>query len=305
MKPVISVITCAHNPRSDYLEQVLKSLQKQTLVKGSWEYLLIDNASDDPLAARIDLSWHPNTLHIREEKLGLTHARLRGIRESTGELLVFVDDDNVLDADYLEQTWRLSREWPLLGAWGGQVRPQFETAPPEWTRKYWSRLVIREFDHDRWSNVPDLHDTMPSGAGLCARRPVAERYFEYHQNGQRRLTMDRTGDSLLSGGDTDLAATACDIGLGTGLFSSLKLTHLIPRERLEEDYLAKLLEGLAFSGVVFNSFRANGSTKETISLKTRIGDVLRLSLMDRRERRFFRAVRRGETNAAQFLSNQY
>ena len=36
------------------------------------------------------------------ERLGLTPARLRGIRESRGELLVFVDDDNVLERDYLE-----------------------------------------------------------------------------------------------------------------------------------------------------------------------------------------------------------
>jgi glycosyltransferase involved in cell wall biosynthesis len=305
MRTDISVITCAHNPRTDYLKQVLEALSNQTLDKEAWEYLLVDNASDELLASHFNLSWHPRARHVREMKLGLTHARLRGIRESRGVLLVFVDDDNVLDTDYLERTLRLSQEWPLLGAWGGQVRAEFETIPREWTRKYWSRLVIREFDQDRWSNLPYLHDTMPSGAGLCVRRCVAECYFEYHKNGRRPLMMDRTGNSLLSGGDTDLAATACDIGLGTGLFSSLKLTHLIPRERLEEDYLAKLLEGLAFSGVVFNSFRANGSTNKTISLKSRIGDVLRLSLMDRRERRFFRAIRRGEARAAQFLSARH
>ena len=119
---------------------------------------------------------------------------------------------------------------------------------------------------------------MPSGAGLCVRRRVAEQYFAYHADGRRKLTMDRTGASLLSGGDTDLAATACDIGLGTALFTSLKLTHLIPRQRLTEEYLSRLLEGLAFSGVIVNSFRENGTPAPTTRWKTKVADVLRLML---------------------------
>jgi glycosyltransferase involved in cell wall biosynthesis len=77
-----SVITCSHNPREDYLQQVIEALKNQTLEKQNWEYLLIDNASDEALETRIDLSWHPNARHVREEKLGLTHARLRGISEA-------------------------------------------------------------------------------------------------------------------------------------------------------------------------------------------------------------------------------
>src|SRR5215472_17312484 len=126
MTPAISVITCAHNPRPDYLDQVLDALRAQTLDKEQWEYLLIDNASDEPLASRVDLSWHPHSRIIREDHLGLTHARLRGIREALGELLVFVDDDNVLDADYLKAALRVAAAWPILGAFGGQVRPRFD-----------------------------------------------------------------------------------------------------------------------------------------------------------------------------------
>lgn len=114
----ISVITCSHNPQPDYLKQVIDALRNQTLDQQRWEYWLIDNVSDDALEASVDLSWHPNARHVREEKLGLTHARLRGIHESNGQVLVFVDDDNVLDADYLEQVCKISAAWPILGAWG-------------------------------------------------------------------------------------------------------------------------------------------------------------------------------------------
>ena len=48
-------------------------------------------------------------------RFGLTYARLRGIKEASGDLLVFVDDDNVLDPDYLETVQRVAEEKPFLG----------------------------------------------------------------------------------------------------------------------------------------------------------------------------------------------
>ena len=97
----ISVIICTRNPREDYLRRTLDALKAQSLPKDQWELLVVDNASDAPLAGRFDLSWHPNARHVREEKVGLTHARLHGIAASQADLLVFVDDDNVLRPDYL------------------------------------------------------------------------------------------------------------------------------------------------------------------------------------------------------------
>lgn len=104
-----------------------------------------------------------------------------------------------------------------------------------------------------------------------------------------------------------MAICACDLGMGMGLFASLKLTHLIPPDRLTEDYLVRLVEGLAYSSLVLNSFRptlsANGhSSKKRLS--SQAADVARLLTRNRRERRFFRAVKRGEARAAKMLKEQ-
>jgi Glycosyl transferase family 2 len=321
MSVEISVITCSHNPRHDHLAQVLDGLRGQILDQQRWEYLLVDNASDRPLNSQTDLSWQPNGRHIREERLGLTLARLRGIQESSADILVFVDDDNVLDPDYLDQVVRLAADWPEIGAFSGQVRGRFEEPPAEWTRKYWYRLAIREFNKDRWSNIPCLDETAPNGAGLCVRRPVALKYVSYHTNGHRKIVLDRAGTSLMSAGDLDLASTACDLGLGNALFTSLKLTHLIPRERLREDYLLRLMEAQTFSAVVLESFRPNGQTPLWVDgffemdrgavsdealrprLKTIVADGLRLAMMDARDRRFVLAARKGHRKALRFLAN--
>jgi hypothetical protein len=295
----LSVIICTHNPRSDYFGRTLEALRAQTLPSASWEMLVIDNASKQPVQERFDFSWHPNVRTVREDKLGLTPARLRGISEARGDLLVFVDDDNVLDSDFLENALHMAVERPFLGAWSGQCRPGFEEQPAEWTRRYWGNLVIRQFDTDVWSNLPRLADTMPCGAGLCVRRGVAQHYLDLNQAGGRSVQLDRTGTSLLSGGDNDLAACACDIGLSVGLIASLKLTHLIPPVRLTEDYLSRLAEGIAYSSILLD--RERGILHAPRGTLGRIADFVRTSLLPGPHRRVLRAAYRGRDRAIRNL----
>jgi len=302
MELAISVIVCTHNPKRDYLDKVLAALKSQTLFYERWELLLIDNASEKILSSEIDLTWHPNAYHIREEELGLTPARLRGIREAKAEILVFVDDDNVLDSDYLEVTLQISKDFPFVGAWGGQIRAEFEVTPPDWTKPYWGCLAIREFDRDKWSNL-NLHETAPCGAGMCLRKIVAQKYADMVCNDQKRLGLDRKGKLLMSGGDSDIAFTSCDIGLGTGQFTSLKLTHLIPANRLEEEYLINLLEGMYYSDIILDSVRGQMPTLPHLSWKGKLLEYYRLLQMNPRDRRFYQAERRALVLAYQAIFN--
>lgn len=298
---MLSVVICSRNPRPGYFAKCLEALRVQTLLPGSWELIIVDNHSDMPLAGRLGLSWHPRARVIWEETLGLTVARMRGIRESKGDLLVFVDDDNVLDADFLETAERIMKERPFLGSWSGQCRPAFEQTPPEWTRRYWGNLVIREFDRDVWSNLPRLSDSMPCGAGLCVRRQVALHYVGLHETGKRAFQLDRKGKSLLSGGDNDLAACACDIGLGVALIASLKLTHLISPERLTEDYLARLSEGIHFSSTILDAEYGVRISERTAF--GRAADFLRVMRLGQPHRRILRAAFRGRDRAMRHIRN--
>ncbi len=295
----LSVIICTHNPRTDYIERTLAGLAAQTLGHEHWDLLIIDNRSDLAVAGRFDLAWCSDARVMREEKLGLTPARLRGIREAAGDLLVFVDDDNVLEPDYLEVARRIALERPWLGAWSGQCRGAFDEPPPEWTRRYWGNLAIREIAQDVWSNMPRLAETMPCGAGLCLRREVGLEYVRLHDAGERRFQFDRTGDSLLSGGDNDLAACACNIGLGVGLVTTLKLDHLIPAGRLSLDYLARLAEGIHFSSVLLDA--EYGIAPSPRGLAGRLADGLRELRLNGPDRVIARAAQRGTRRAFAFV----
>jgi glycosyltransferase involved in cell wall biosynthesis len=302
---VLSIVICTHNPRLFSLHRVIDALRVQSLATDAWELVVVDNCSREPVREVLDLSWHPSARFVEEQKAGLTHARLRGIRETRGDLIVFVDDDNVLDADYLETTSRIAREHPFVGAWSGQTVPEFETQPPDWTRRYWGSLVIRDLERDSWSNLPYLHDSMPSGAGLCVRREVASRYLALHEGGHRRIVLDRREDSLVSGGDNDLAVCAIDVGMGIGTFHSLRLTHLIPSVRTTEPYLLRLVESIAYSSTVLRSFRPGlYPDPPPISKLRRAAAPVRQLFRNPRDRRFASAVRRGERRALTELESK-
>ena len=297
--PALSVIICTHNPRADYLERCLAALRAQTLPTSAWELVVIDNRCDAPLAGRLDLAWHPTARIVREETLGLTPARLRGIEEGAGEVLVFVDDDNVLEPDYLEITLAVAREKPFLGAWSGQCLPEFDAPAPAWMRRYWGHQALRQVDHDVWSNLPRAPDTLPCGAGLCIRRDAARHYLGLNRTGKRSFQLDRTGKSLVSGGDQDLAACACDIGYGVGVIAALRLTHLIPAARLTVDYHARLAEGIYFSAVILAFLR--GAEAEVRDYRVRWTHVVRAALTPAPHRRIQFACLRGRRRGLEYV----
>jgi glycosyltransferase involved in cell wall biosynthesis len=251
----LSVIICTHNPREEFIRRTLAGLRAQSLPTGEWELLLIDNASQPPLAGRVDISWHPQARHLLEPKLGKLNAWLLGMREARSEIILFVDDDNVLAPDYLEQAVAISTQWPFIGAWGGSVIPEYEVPLPDWVGDEVWRLTVVDVKEDIWSNLREGYLTVPVGAGLCIRRSVAQKYLERCHTNPVSAKLDRSGKGLAGYGDIDLCHCALDLGLGTGKSARLKLTHLIPAGRLTFDYFVRHAESDAASMMVFRACR--------------------------------------------------
>ena len=244
----LSIIICTHNPRKDLLDRTLKALQVQTLASTEWELLLIDNNSKRAVSETIDLSWHPNSRIIVEEKLGLTPARIRGINEAKVDILLFVDDDNILDNDYLNIAVTHIKQNPLIGTLGaGKIIPEFEAEPSPEKKPYEIMLAIRNENRAYYSNEIKFSKAIPYGAGLCILKSIADNYVISCEKRSLAASLDRSGDALLSGGDVDLALHACEAGYIAGVIPQLRLTHIIPKSRLETGYLINIAAGHAFS----------------------------------------------------------
>jgi glycosyltransferase involved in cell wall biosynthesis len=302
--PEISAVICTHNPRRDYLERALHALEAQSLPKHRWELLVVDNASHRPLAELYDLSWHPKARHVREDLLGLTPARLHGITQSRGHLLVFVDDDNVLAPDYLEEVLTIHEQYPALGTFGsGRLTPEFEIEPPVEIRKHFHMYALRTVSSTRWSNNPMDSASIPCGAGLCVCRPVAVLYRQFVEGLALAEILDRRGRQLLSGGDDLFSWVAASAGYGFGIFPRLSVTHLMSAERMNHTYLLKLLHDHRFSHGVLNYVLA-GIQPRRIDWFTYVHLALHGARNGRASMRRHWAQSRGEDRAARFISTK-
>lgn len=305
----VSVIICTHNPRPGAFRRVLDSLAAQTLPKEQWELLLVDNASVEPLEPRWPLSWHPNARHIREDQLGLTSARLRGIRESRGDVLIYVDDDNVVAADYLDTGLSLLSRHPHLGVIGaGILEPEFEKQPSPELVPYLRILSLRRIPNAMWSNNADDQAAVPWGAGLCVTRSVADAY-EQLLGRLNRLNvyqlLDRRGPHLFGNGDVAFSWASVTAGQGFGVFPQLHVVHLISADRVTQQYFLRLAQDSGFSGGVLDYLRTGlppgddlGNVERYVRLLLR---AIRKGLF---AMRFKMAVSRGEDQARAFIAGE-
>jgi glycosyltransferase involved in cell wall biosynthesis len=243
----LSVVLCTHNPRRAVLKETLEALRRQqSFDQGDWELIVIDNASVPPLDGSIDLRDGNAWRIVREERLGLTHARLRGLAESSGEILVFVDDDNLLDDNYLRFAAQAMSRDQTLGAIGGKSIAYYEAPPPAWLGEVGIDLACRDLgetaQYASWKEVDHAERSYPAcapiGAGLVIRRSVFAVYASAAEESPGRLRLGRRGADLASGEDNDIVMTVLEKGWRVAYLPELRLEHAIPASRLTRDYLA-------------------------------------------------------------------
>ena len=79
--------------------------------------------------------------YFLEKKQGLSYARNRGIEVAKGKIIVFVDDDALLDKKYFEKLMFYFQEDPKCMAIGSKIHLDYEgNDPPAWENKYLNKL---------------------------------------------------------------------------------------------------------------------------------------------------------------------
>lgn len=264
MPPDLSVIICTRNPRPDLIGRVLDSLRAQSLPVDRYELILVDNGSTPPLDAAA--LGHGLPLRVISEPIpGLTVARCAGIAQSRAPLLCFVDDDNFLDPDYLEQAVRIAAAHPDIGHFGGIARAECEVPVSPAKAKLLAHLGVRDHGPDPiTSKRADWGPWEPIGAGMVCRRDVAMKWVEMSTTIPEARLLGRAGRALLSGEDTLFARAANALGYACSYQPSLKLTHYMKRGRLTWRYLARLLHGHGRSFVLIR--RALGEPAKPFNL---------------------------------------
>jgi glycosyltransferase involved in cell wall biosynthesis len=192
---------------------------------------------------------------IRESQPGVPRARSCGIAAASADLLLMLDDDNVLDPDYLQTAVEIAAADPTIGAFGGISRPLLETGEPKpWQQKMYPFIAVRDLGPAPIISSEDQRgDWEPIGAGMVVRKIVAKKFSEYVRENPIAASIDRRGKTLLSGYDSLLARCSYPLGFLNSYQPRLKLTHIIKPQRMKISYMIRLLLGHGRSFVMLNT----------------------------------------------------
>ena len=101
MNDKVSIIIPIYNAK-DYIERCLGSIFNQTY-KNIEIIAINDGSKDNSLKILKKLSVNNNNLKIIDQKnAGVAKVRNRGIKEAKGKYIMFIDNDDYIDEDYVE-----------------------------------------------------------------------------------------------------------------------------------------------------------------------------------------------------------
>lgn len=257
------------------LPKVLEKLRSQINTEQiSWEILIVDNNSQDDTAKIIQnyrSNW-PDRIPLRycfESKQGAAFARLLAVREAKGELIGFLDDDNLPTEDWVSQAYNFAKNHPKAGAFSGQIHGEFEVKPPENFERIQAFLAIREY-----GSVSKLFDPeslrLPTAAALVVRKQVWLETVPSYPTLKGRI-----GGSMLGGEDYEPLLYMYKAGWQIWYHPDLHSYHQIPYWRLEKDYLLSISRGCGLATCQLRLINAKFWQKPIVIIRTLLGNLRR------------------------------
>lgn len=229
--PKVTVAIPTYN-RAKYLRQTLAGIAAQRFPRDHVEVLVIDNNSTDDTAevvAAFADAW-PAPRRIVETRQGLDFARNRAVAEARGEIIVFGDDDILVEPDWLAQITvplLADADARRIGAVGGEVVPVFPDGLPDWVREWHAPLAFRP------DAGPLEAKHCPMGANLAFPRWMFERLGLFH------TALDRAAGNYFSGGDSEMIRRVRAAGLEVWFAPGAAVRHQMPAGRTTFRYAAR------------------------------------------------------------------
>ena len=267
-----SLVICAYNPDERILGRCLQALQRLDTSGIETEIILVDNNSSSPVQDLACVQQASATLPgmqvIREEKQGVRYARMAAIAIAQGSYIVYVDYDNELQPDYLQQLKTLNSSYPGVGAWGpGDVRVDFiDGIDPLIEQQARTCFQEKHEQHTAYACIREWQYCYPVGTGLCTRTAILKEYIALAAQGQFTLT-GRKKDELSSGEDTQMVLLCISKGLAAGISPLLRLQHLIPANRANRQHLQKLIYG---TGICYATCLLEAFPEQEVLLRNKL-----------------------------------
>lgn len=185
---LLTIIICTYN-RADFLKLALQSLVKQSCK--DFNVIVIDNNSTDHTKEVCErfCSSVLNLTYFKEQIIGLSHARNRGVREATTQYVGFIDDDCIAFGDWVKQFYySLDKFNPSII--GGPVLPFY------FEKKKWFKDSYHTFEFGEKYRTLTYDETL-IGANFIVERSILD------QIGFFRTDLGMKGDEILYSEETE------------------------------------------------------------------------------------------------------
>lgn len=239
--PSVTVAICSYN-RARLLRQTLAGIARQDYPADRLEVLVIDNNSTEDIRSVVTEfsgTKHPPRLVLEPEQ-GLNPARNRGLVEASGDILLFADNDILMEPDWVRRIAEpFARDTARrIGCVGGEVVPVFPDGLPDWVAEWHAPLAFRP------DAGPLGSRQTPMGANLAFPKWV------FAQVGPFATGLDRQGKNLFGGGDGEMVRRVRAAGLEVWFAPAAKVLHQMPASRTTFRYAARHAFDSARSRVV-------------------------------------------------------
>jgi len=231
----ISVILCTFN-RCDSLERALDSVSAQVnLQSADWEVVVVDNNSKDGTrtVAEAFCQRYPGRFrYVFEKEQGKSYALNTGIRESRGKILAFMDDDVIVEPDWLARLVSPLDDETWAGV-GGRIVPPADFVAPSW--------LALEGAHNL-GGILALFDKGEEGRELCEPpfgTNMAFRRDVFTRVGLFRKDLGPCPGSEIRGEDTEFGRRVLKSGSRLWYEPSAIVHHGVPVGRLTKRYFLR------------------------------------------------------------------
>ena len=256
------------------LPAVLDCLRSQVNTKHiCWEIIVVDNNSTDQTAKIVQnyqANWNQDysLKYCWESQQGAAFARKRAIKEAQGQLIGFLDDDTLPNPDWVEAAYLFGQKHPGAGAYGSQIRGDYEIEPPPNFERIKAFLAITERGDEPLLYNPKLK-FLPPSAGLVVRKEAWLASVPSHC-----ILSGRVPGSMLTSEDLEVVAYIQQAGWEIWYNPTMEITHKIPGDRLTKDYLIPFIGGIGLSRYVTRMVGVKPWLKPALTLAY-IGNDLR------------------------------
>lgn len=220
----LSVIVCTHN-RASYLPDCLASLARQQC-DAPFEVVVVDNASTDR-TPQILSEWCLRDTRFRaisEPRVGLSVAKNTGVRHARGRLLLFTDDDVIVDRGWVQSYddffRRTSCEFMIAGGPIVPVPHDLEAWPSWLDLKALPEIGLLDYREERTLGASEY----VWGANMAI--PVEH----FSRVGLWDETVGRQGDTRGTFEDTEYQDRTRATGGAVWFCPRATLQHRVPRE---------------------------------------------------------------------------